>query len=185
MNTFSQDALLDAIQPTMAKPSRPQRLPKQKLQINWIWSSFSGLSVHQLYEVLKLRQSIFIVEQQVPYPDIDDKDKHCLHLMGCVGQEVVAYMRLVPLHLFDEGYYSLGRVVVKHALRGTGLGRELVAKGIQHLDKIRNGHPVKISSQLYLKEFYSEFGFEEAGESYIEDLIPHIAMIRADGRRFK
>jgi len=180
MSSFSEEMLSDAVSRETAKSSRHQRIPKHKPQVSWIWSSFNGFSVHQLYEVLKLRQSIFIVEQQVPYPDIDDKDKHCLHLMGCVGQEVVAYMRLVPLHVYEEGYYSFGRVVVKQSLRGTGLGRDLVAQGIQYLDKIRSGHPVKISSQLYLKEFYSEFGFQAVGESYIEDLIPHIAMIRAD-----
>jgi ElaA protein len=149
-------------------------------RLRWVWSSFDGFSVYQLYDALRLRQGIFIVEQQVPYPDIDDNDKHCMHLMGYLDDEMVAYMRLVPLHQFEEGYFSFGRVVVKESLRGSGLGRELVARGMDYLDKMRNGHPVKISSQLYLKDFYASFGFQPLGEPYIEDMIPHIAMIRAD-----
>jgi len=150
------------------------------MNVQWIWSSFDGFSVNQLYEVLKLRQEIFIVEQQVPYPDIDDKDRLCMHLLGQVDNQVVAYMRLVPLHVFEQDYFSLGRVVVKQSLRGTGLGRALVARGLEYLDAMRNGHPIKISSQLYLKDFYAAFGFRPYGEPYIEDLIPHIAMIKTD-----
>lgn len=157
-----------------------RRHPSEQMNVQWIWSSFDGFNVNQLYGVLKLRQEIFIVEQQVPYPDIDDKDRLCMHLMGQVDNEIVAYMRLVPLHLFERGYFSLGRVVVKQSLRGTGLGRDLVARGLDYLDSMRNGHPIKISSQLYLKGFYASFGFSMQGEPYIEDLIPHIAMIKTD-----
>jgi ElaA protein len=71
-------------------------------------------------------------------------------------------------------------VVVKQSMRGTGLGRALVARGLEYLDTMRNGHPIKISSQLYLKDFYASFGFSMQGEPYIEDLIPHIAMIKTD-----
>lgn len=148
-------------------------------QIKWTWSDFEDLTVHQLYDALRLRESIFIVEQNVPYPDIDGKDERSLHLMGYSGREMVAYMRLVPLDLFEPGYFSLGRVVVKAELRGTGIGRELVRQGIECLDRIRSGHPIKISSQLYLKDFYASFGFVAQGEPYIEDRILHIAMIRA------
>lgn len=146
--------------------------------INWVMASFNELNVHQLYSLLKLRESIFIVEQNVPYPDIDGKDLHCKHLMGFLNQDVVGYMRLVPLDIFEEGYFSLGRVTVQSDLRSYGIGRQLVQLGIDYLDGIRNSHPIKISSQLYLKDFYASFGFVAQGESYIEDRIPHIAMIR-------
>lgn len=148
--------------------------------VKWIWSSFDGLSVTQLYEALRLRESIFIVEQDVPYVDMDGKDMHCMHLMGYAQREMVAYMRIVPLDLFEQGYFSLGRVVVRADLRGTGIGREMVRKSMGYLDKIRNGRPVKISSQLYLKNFYASFGFVAEGEPYIEDRIPHIAMVKAN-----
>jgi len=159
---------------------RGRRSKSGSMNVQWIWSSFDGFSVNQLYEILKLRQEIFIVEQQVPYPDIDDKDRLCMHLLGQVDNQIVAYMRLVPLHLFEQNYFSLGRVVVKRSMRGTGLGRTLVARGLAYLDTMRNGHPIKISSQLYLKDFYASFGFRVHGEPYIEDLIPHIAMIKTD-----
>lgn len=159
---------------------RAKRTTSADLNVQWVWSSFDGFNVNQMYEVLKLRQEIFIVEQQVPYPDIDDKDRRCMHLMGQMDERVVAYMRLVPLHLFEPGYFSLGRVVVQQSMRGTGLGKALVARGLEYLDAMRNGHPIKISSQLYLKDFYASFGFRAEGEPYIEDLIPHIAMIKTD-----
>lgn len=148
--------------------------------VEWVWTGFDGLSPEQLYDLLKLRESIFIVEQNVPYVDMDGKDKYCRHLMGYAGNEIVAYMRVVPLNLFAPGYFSLGRVVVRADLRGTGIGREMMRIGIEYLDKIRQGSPIKISSQLYLKNFYASFGFVPQGEPYIEDRIPHIAMVRAD-----
>lgn len=147
--------------------------------INWVFSHFDELNVYQLYEILALRESIFIVEQNVPYTDIDSKDMHCIHLMGYSQNALVAYMRIVPLNLFEAGYFSLGRVVVRADMRNHGTGRQLVNSGIELLDKIRNGVPIKISSQLYLKDFYASFGFVAQGEPYIEDRIPHIAMIRA------
>lgn len=174
------DRELAATSPVVKASRSGRRQPFEQMNVQWIWSSFDGFNVNQLYEVLKLRQEIFIVEQQVPYPDIDDKDRLCMHLMGQVDNEIVAYMRLVPLHLFERGYFSLGRVVVKQSMRGTGLGRALVARGLEYLDTMRNGHPIKISSQLYLKDFYASFGFSMQGEPYIEDLIPHIAMIKTD-----
>ena len=153
--------------------------------IRWVWADFYHLSVVQLYEILALRESIFIVEQNVPYVDIDGKDIHCIHLMGYKENEMIGYMRLVPLDLFEKGYYSFGRVVVKAEERGTGLGRKLVQEGIRRLDEIRNDYPIKISSQLYLKDFYSSFGFIPIGDPYIEDQISHIAMVRQDSRSEK
>jgi len=147
-------------------------------KITWSYYKFDELELKQLYELLKLREAIFIVEQNVPYVDMDDKDFNCVHVLGYKENQLVAYMRVVPLDLFEKGYFSFGRVVVHSDLRGTGLGRELVANGIKILDKMAKGYSVKISSQLYLKDFYSSFGFVAQGNSYIEDRIPHIAMIR-------
>ncbi len=146
--------------------------------INWVFSNFDELNVHQLYKVLALRESIFIVEQNVPYVDMDGKDMHCIHLMGYYENALVAYMRIVPFDLFEAGYFSFGRVVVRADMRNRGTGRQLVRSGIEFLDTIREGFPIKISSQLYLEGFYASFGFISQGKSYIEDQIPHIAMVR-------
>lgn len=147
--------------------------------VGWTLSAFTALELSQLYSILALRESIFIVEQNVPYLDIDGKDPHCMHLMGTLDNEVVCYMRIVPLDLFEPGFYSLGRVIVKSSFRSSGFGRKLVQLGINHLDGIRNNKPIKISSQLYLRDFYASFGFVVQGEPYIEDQIPHVAMIRS------
>lgn len=146
--------------------------------IQWRLLAFNELSNHDLYALLALRESIFIVEQDVPYTDIDGKDLHCTHLLGSLHGELVAYMRILPVGLFEAGFFSIGRVVLKQDLRSTGIGHELVRRGMQHLDSIRGNVPVKISSQQYLKNFYSRFGFVAVGDMYIEDRIPHIAMVR-------
>lgn len=147
-------------------------------RIQWKWFEFSEISPFLLTEIFKLRQDIFIVEQNVPYKDIDGKDPSCLHLAGMHKAELLAYMRIVPVDLFETGYWSLGRVIIRHDIRGSGLGRLLVQTGIDRLEKLRGEQPIKISSQLYLQRFYESFGFVSIGSSYIEDHIPHIAMIK-------
>lgn len=147
-------------------------------EIMWRLSHFESLTTRELYKILALRESIFIVEQDVPYVDIDGKDLQCTHLMGFLDQELVAYMRIVPMGLFKPDSFSMGRVVLKQSLRGGSIGRTLVQLGVDYLDSIRNGKPIRISSQLYLKNFYSQFGFVAEGEPYIEDRILHIAMTR-------
>lgn len=146
--------------------------------VEWRFSKFDSLTLTELYNILALRESIFIVEQDVPYVDIDGKDLHCTHLMGYLDQELVAYLRIVPFGLFKENCFSMGRVVLKASLRGGSIAKTMVGLAIEHLDSIRNEQPIRISSQLYLKNFYSRFGFIAEGEPYIEDRILHIAMIR-------
>lgn len=146
--------------------------------ITWSWSQFEDLQAQQLYAVLRLRQEIFIVEQGVPYADIDDRDAQSLHLLGLLNKKVVAYLRALPPDLFAPGYASFGRVVVTHKMRGRGLGRLLVEKYFDRFENENSDIPIKISSQAYLKDFYASFGFVAVGAPYIEDRIPHIAMIK-------
>lgn len=152
--------------------------PDLSTEIIWRLSHFESLTTRELYKILALRESIFIVEQDVPYVDIDGKDLQCTHLMGFLDNELVAYLRIVPKGLFKPDSFSMGRVILKKSLRGGDIGRTLVRLGLDYLDSIRNGVPIRISSQLYLKNFYSQFGFVAEGEPYIEDRIPHIAMTR-------
>lgn len=147
-------------------------------RVEWRFSNFESLSLIELYNILALRESIFIVEQNVPYVDIDGKDIHCTHLMGYLDEDLVAYLRIVPFGLFKPDCFSMGRVVLRESLRGGSIGKMLVSKGLEYLDSIRDEHPIRISSQLYLKSFYGRFGFVAEGESYIEDRIPHIAMTK-------
>ncbi|CAN7683940.1 GNAT family N-acetyltransferase [Paraburkholderia sp. 22099] len=146
--------------------------------VAWRWSSFEQLPVAHLYAAISLRESIFVVEQNVPYLDADGRDPHCRHLTGFVDGRLVAYARVLPKDLFEPGFFSFGRVVVHPEHRHAGIGRELVTLALAHLDEVRGNTPVKISSQFYLREFYQSFGFAPQGEPYIEDRILHIGMVR-------
>ncbi|MGY1488955.1 GNAT family N-acetyltransferase [Methylobacillus pratensis] len=167
MNTYDKNAM----QAELIKNDLSQK-------VVWRFSNFESLTLTELYNILALRESIFIVEQDVPYVDIDGKDIHCTHLMGYLGKELVAYLRIVPFGLFKPDCFSMGRVVLRQSLRGGPISKTLVGLGLEYLDSIRNGQPIRISSQLYLKDFYGRFGFVAEGEPYIEDRIPHIAMIK-------
>ncbi|MES2107712.1 MAG: GNAT family N-acetyltransferase [Bacteroidota bacterium] len=138
--------------------------------------AFNELTVHQLYEILKLRSAIFVLEQQCLYQDMDDKDKHCHHLMIFEDNQLAAYTRLVPGGIsFSE--ISIGRVITNPAYRGKGLGRKLMEQSIEACYDLFGKQPIRIGAQLYLEDFYSSLGFIQQGEMYLEDDIPHIEML--------
>jgi ElaA protein len=142
---------------------------------NWSCKAFSDLTNEELYKILKLRASVFIVEQNCPYQDCDDKDQSSYHLMGWQDDELVTYTRLLPPGLaYKEP--SIGRVVTSSAVRGTGIGRELMTKSIEKLYELFGKGPITIGAQLYLKKFYESFGFKQLGDVYLEDGIEHIKM---------
>jgi ElaA protein len=140
--------------------------------------AFRALSLDQLYELLALRQSVFVVEQDCPYLDADGKDQVAHHLLGYnQRQELVAYTRLLPPGVSYDDYASIGRVITRISERGTGLGRALMQASIQEARKLYAGSNIKISAQYHLIEFYGSLGFAVVGESYLEDGIPHIGMV--------
>jgi ElaA protein len=147
------------------------------MDLRWHWSRFEELSVHALYEVLALRQRVFILEQG-PYLDADGLDPHAWHLLGRDGEgKLVAYLRVVdPGFKYDEP--SIGRVVTDKAVRGSGIGRLLVAEGVAGCDRLWPGLAVRISAQAHLQRYYGEVGFETVGDPYLEDSIPHVEMLR-------
>lgn len=141
----------------------------------WQQRSFDALTARELYAILALRAEVFVVEQRCAYQDLDGFDAASSHLWaeGSDGT-VVACLRLLPAGVkYDE--VSIGRVVTAPSVRGTGLGRELMRRGI-----VAAGErvPIRIGAQAYLERFYGEFGFERASELYDEDGIPHIEMLR-------
>lgn len=149
--------------------------------IEWQWSSFADLTVAQLYEMLALRQQVFVLEQTCLYPDIDGLDPGAHHLLGwhtVDGRRVLAATLrcLAPGAKYDE--MSLGRVVTSPAARGTGLGRELVAEGIAHAERQHPGHAIRIGAQAHLERFYGSFGFVTVSAPYDEDGIMHVDMLR-------
>lgn len=145
------------------------------------WKIYQGLtefnSLH-LYEVLKLRQDIFIIEQNCIYDDIDGLDKHSDHLLLLRNKDLVGYLRIVPDgKKFDE--ISLGRIVIHKNFRGGGYGEKLVKKGIQIAAGKKPGE-VRIEAQSHLESFYQKLGFRTVSNSYDVDGIPHLQML-ADG----
>lgn len=147
----------------------------------WQCSTFNDLSNADLYEVLRQRQEVFILEQTCLYNDFDGYDQDSHHLLGwrtTGGQrQLGAYLRiLAPGAKYTE--MSLGRVLTTRAARGSGIGRELLAQGIAHAERLHPGHRIKIGAQQYLERFYGSFGFVTTSQPYDEDGIMHIEMLR-------
>lgn len=147
----------------------------------WLEKDFESLTNNELYEVLKARIDVFVVEQTCYYPDIDDKDRAegTVHLMAYEGGELMAYLRALAPGVSYEGKASLGRVLTTEAARGKGAGHELLRRGIALCQQHWPGIDIKISAQQHLKGYYGAQGFEQVSDMYLEDDIPHIAMLRA------
>ena len=138
--------------------------------------TFKELTTNELYDVLQLRSEVFVVEQDCVYQDIDGKDHKAYHVLGYKQDQLVAYTRV-----FKSGDYfneaSIGRVVVKLNERSHSYGYDIMQSSIDLLLKSFGAKQIKISAQTYLKRFYNNLNFKEIGEEYLEDGIPHIAMI--------
>ncbi len=140
--------------------------------------SFKELSTTELYKILRLRAEVFIVEQACPYQDVDDKDQKAIHLIGYKENEIVAYTRIFGAGDYFENV-SMGRVVVSEKERKFGYGHDLIKESIAVIEKKFKTRTIKISAQTYLKKFYESHGFEQVGEEYLEDDIPHIGMLKS------
>ena len=143
-----------------------------------IVKSFSELTTNELYEILKVRSEVFIVEQNCVYQDIDDKDSKALHIIGYKNEKIIAYTRI-----FKPGDYfelaSLGRVLVLKKERIHGYGHVILREALIAIQNNFKENSIKISAQTYLKKFYETHGFQQVGDEYLEDDIPHIAMIKS------
>ena len=146
--------------------------------LHYAWYEFQQLSPGMLYEILSLRQEVFVVEQNCPYMDMDGLDPHAWHLLGHnAEEELVAYLRIVaPGFKYREP--AIGRVVTHKSTRGTGVGRELMIRGIEKATELYPGAAIRLSAQVYAQGFYAQFGFSAVGEPYDEDGIPHVEMVR-------
>lgn len=143
--------------------------------INWICKSFEELTTLELYALLQLRNEVFIVEQNCPYLDVDGKDLKSFHLMAWKEDRLIAYTRLIPPGIsYDE--VSIGRVVNSPSVRGSGIGKELMQLSIAKIYELFGKQDIVIGAQLYLKKFYSDLGFVQEGDVYLEDNIEHILM---------
>lgn len=147
------------------------------MKLTWICKHFETLTVQELYAILRLRNEIFVVEQNCVFQDADNIDQACYHLMGYQQNTLVAYTRLVPAGIAYKEM-SIGRVVNSPACRGNGAGKALMQQSINYCYQLFGKQPIKIGAQLYLKKFYESFGFVQCSNVYDEDGIDHIKMMK-------
>lgn len=145
--------------------------------IDWQMLHFNELSLRQLYQIMTLRNEVFIVEQNCVYQDLDNKDEPAIHVCGFFNDKLVAYSRL-----FGPGYYfedaAIGRVIVSESARHHSIGHDLMKKSITAISELFGTDCITISAQVYLLKFYQSHRFEVVGEEYLEDGIPHVEMKR-------
>lgn len=138
---------------------------------------FDQISASVLYDILQLRSEVFVLEQNCAYQDIDGKDQNALHVLGWKNKILVAYARCFsPGDYFSEA--AIGRVLVREKFRQKGYGHQLTQAAIDAVNQQFQAETIKISAQTYLQNFYRQHGFSIVGNPYLEDGIPHIAMIR-------
>jgi len=144
--------------------------------MNWKIKRFEELTTTELYEILRVRAEVFVVEQSCVYQDLDLKDKKAYHLFCENNGEIVAYLRIL-----DKGVsypeISIGTVLTREKNRRIGLAREMMQKAISFVEEELSEMQIRISAQLYLKRFYESLGFLITSEVYLEDDIEHIEMV--------
>lgn len=146
------------------------------MELKWLCKTFDELTLLELYKILQLRNSVFVVEQNCAYQDLDNKDFICHHLCGWDNENLAAYTRLVPAQQsFKE--VAIGRVVTAAGCRKGGNGRRLMELSIEKCYEIFGKQAIRIGAQLYLKKFYESLGFIQSSDMYLEDEIEHIEMI--------
>lgn len=152
--------------------------------ISWTWGRMAELPPADLYEALRARQDVFILEQRCLYPDLDGHDLAAHHLLGWISVEgerrLAAYLRcLAPGAKYSEA--SLGRILTTQMARGTGAGRLLVEEGVQRLLTLYPEAAIRIGAQAHLQTFYGAAGFRTVSDPYDEDGILHVEMVRPAG----
>lgn len=146
------------------------------MHLTWSIKKFNDLTANELYHILRLRSEVFVVEQQCVFLDADNKDQVAHHCMCWNEDSLFAYSRLIPAGFAYEEP-SIGRVVTAPVARNLGIGKMLMKQSIDECINLFNANAIKIGAQLYLKKFYSSFGFEQSSEIYVEDGIEHIEML--------
>ena len=147
-----------------------------------VWSSarFADLSPHDVHDILRLRQDVFIIEQNCIFHEIDGRDPKAIHVLGRRDGRLVAYARVfAPGDLHEEA--SIGRVATDPTARGAGLGHELFRASLDVTERIAPGAPIRLSAQAHLERFYGAYGFVGVGDRYMDDGIVHLDMVRPAG----
>ncbi|MGX9418203.1 GNAT family N-acetyltransferase [Vibrio sp. WJH972] len=147
------------------------------MTLSFKWSRLDSLSVMEFFEIIKARESVFVVEQQCPYQETDEMDRDSWHLAVSLNDELVAYVRVV-----DPGVKyaqpSIGRVMTLQPFRHLKIGRPLMNEAIRFTEHTFPKLGIKIGAQVYLQGFYESLGFEAVSEPYDEDGILHLDMLK-------
>jgi predicted GNAT family N-acyltransferase/very-short-patch-repair endonuclease len=158
-------------------PPRPSLLPKTDEVLRGEWYRFDDFSAALLYEALRFRQAIFVVEQRCAYPDLDGLDQRAQHLLLRSDGTLAGYLRLIVFP--DETRIAIGRVAIAAPWRGRGFARRLMEEA---LARCRQDYPdctVTLSAQTYLVRFYETLGFRATSAPYDDYGVPHVDMVRS------
>jgi ElaA protein len=144
--------------------------------MEWKFCAFEHLSLHELYALLQLRTEVFVMEQNCVFQDMDGSDAQAMHLLGFHNGQLNAYARCFPAGVkFAEA--SIGRVVTRSLVRGSGLGHLLIQQAVSRVHAQWGVQAIRIGAQARLKNYYSQHGFVDMGLPYIEDGIDHLEML--------
>ncbi len=147
-----------------------------KQNIIWFDEDFESVPRKDWYQIIQLRETIFILEQFCAYVDCDGKDIEARHVYTKVNNEIAAYCRLLDVGLSYSDAASVGRIVTHPHFRGKGYGHQLLVESIKKIKQHYKEVNVKIGAQCYLEKFYKRYGFKTVSNMYLEDGIPHYTM---------
>ena len=145
--------------------------------MTWSCKHFDELSTQELYDLLRLRSEVFVVEQDCVYLDLDGKDQKAWHLFATENDKIVACVRILATGASYPDAASIGRVCSHLSVRKRAIGQDLMQRSIAKARALFPGEPIRIGAQLYLLKFYNTLGFAQSSEEYLEDGIPHIEML--------
>ena len=144
--------------------------------MEWEIKKFNELSGEEVYEILKLRSEVFVIEQQCIYEECDGKDNNSYHLFAKENGQIIVYLRILEKGVsYNE--ISIGRVLTDKKYRGKGLAKLMMIRAIEFIENNLNEKVIRIGAQEYLVNFYIGLGFMRVSEVYLEDNIPHIEML--------
>jgi ElaA protein len=137
---------------------------------------FEDLTTAQLYKIIKARIDIFVVEQNCPYEECDNKDYDSIHIFSEENNKIIAYLRIIPAGIsYQEP--SIGRVLVNKEYRRQGIAKKIMYLALEYINNNFETNYIRISAQKYLLNFYENIGFKKVSEEYLEDGIPHYEML--------
>jgi ElaA protein len=149
--------------------------------VKWLSKSFEECTKKEIHDLFALRAEVFVVEQHCVYQDLDGKDPKAVHIFGLTeSKKLIAYSRILEPGIIYSNAAAIGRIVVAPSYRNKNIGHDLVAFSLKKTENLFPSTPIKISAQSHLTHFYETHGFKKEGKEYLEDGIPHIAMLLRD-----